>query len=114
WYIVRTLVPEGATKGAIEWTVTPNVVPGWRYRPVLQVSQLGYASAQPKRLVIEQDAADDTPSPITLYRVTAAGLQEVMQGVPQRWPGAFLRYTYLTYDFTGVTTPGMYEFGYRG
>src|SRR5690348_6146703 len=90
WYVVRTLVPQGATKGAIEWTVSPNVVPGWRYRPVLQVSQLGYASAQPKRLVIEQDAADDTPSPITLYRVTAAGLQEVMQGVPQRWPGAFL------------------------
>jgi len=114
WYIVRTLVPQGATKGAIEWTVTPNVVPGWRYRPVLQVSQLGYAPTQPKRLVIEQDASDRTAAPITLYRITATGPQEVIRGVPQRWPGQFLRYTYLTYDFTGVTQPGMYEFSYRG
>ena len=114
WYIVRTLVPQGATRGAIEWTVTPNVVPGWQYRPVLQVSELGYAPTQPKRLVIEQGTSDDTSSPVTLYRITATGLQEVMRGVPQRWPGDFLRYTYLTYDFTGITTPGMYEFGYRG
>ncbi|HEV7138297.1 MAG TPA: glycoside hydrolase family 9 protein [Steroidobacteraceae bacterium] len=114
WYIVRTLVPAGATRDAIEWTVTPNVVPGWHYKPVLQVSQLGYAPAQPKRLVIEQDASDDTPSPVTLYRVTPTGLEEVKRDTPQRWPGRFLRYTYLTYDFTGVTDPGMYEFGYRG
>ncbi len=114
WYIVRALVPQGASNDAVEWTVTPNVVPGWRYRPVLQVSQLGYAPAQPKRLVIEQDASDNTSSPITLYRITGTGLQEVMRGVPQRWPGRFLRYTYLTYDFTRITAPGMYEFGYRG
>jgi hypothetical protein len=114
WYIVRTLVPEGASKDAIEWTVTPNVVPGWHYKPVLQVSQLGYAPAQPKRLVIEQDARDATPSPVTLYRITHTGLEQVTQGMPQIWPGHFLRYTYLTYDFTGIEAPGMYEFGYRG
>lgn len=114
WYIVRTLVPEGASKDAIEWTVTPNVVPGWLYKPVLQVSQLGYAPAQPKRLLIEQDARDTTPSPVTLYRITATGREQVAQGLPTIWPGHFLRYTYFTYDFTAVAAPGMYEFGYRG
>ena len=114
WYIVRTLVPQGATQDAIEWTVTPNVVPGWRYKPVLQVSQLGYAPGQPKRLIIEQDARDLTASPLTLYRITTTGLEAVARGTPRRWPGHFLRYAYFTYDFTGVRIPGMYEFGYRG
>src|SRR6185312_4429591 len=114
WYIVRTPVPAGASRDAIEWTVTPNVVAGWRYEPVLQISQLGYAPGQPKRLVIEQDARDTSPSAVTLYRITGAGLQEAAHGMPQKWDGHFLRYTYLTYDFTGVTAPGMNEFGYRG
>lgn len=113
WFIVRTLVPAGATRDAIEWTVTPNVVPGWRYEPVLQVSQLGYAPAQPKRLVIEQDARDTTASPVSLYLLTPTGPEQVARGMPQRWQGQFLRYTYLTYDFSRVTTPGMYELGYR-
>lgn len=113
WYIVRTLVPAGASKGAIEWTVTPNVVPDWRYKPVLQVSQLGYAPAQPKKLVIEQDRLDDTASPVALYQITDTGLKEVARGVPEKWNGSFLRYNYFTYDFSKVTAPGMYEFGYR-
>ena len=54
WFIVRELVPAGAIHSAIEWTVTPNVIPGWKYRPVLQVSQLGYLTPQPKQLVIER------------------------------------------------------------
>ncbi|MDE2501305.1 MAG: glycoside hydrolase family 9 protein, partial [Alphaproteobacteria bacterium] len=113
WYIVRTLVPAGASKGAIEWTVTPNVIPDWRSKPVLQVSQLGYAPAQPKKLVIEQDKLDSTASPVVLYKITGTGLQEVARGVPATWNGDFLRYNYLTYDFSSVTAPGLYEFGYR-
>ncbi|MDE1987620.1 MAG: glycoside hydrolase family 9 protein [Alphaproteobacteria bacterium] len=113
WYIVRTLVPAGASKGAIEWTVTPNVIADWRSKPVLQVSQLGYAPAQPKKLVIEQDKLDSTASPVVLYKITDTGLQEVARGVPATWNGDFLRYNYLTYDFSSVTAPGLYEFGYR-
>ena len=114
WYIVRTTVPAGATKDAIEWTVTPNVIPGWQYTPVVEVSQLGYEPNEPKRAVIEQDARDAEASPITLYRITDTGLAKVQQGTPARWNGSFLRYTYLTYDFSNVTQPGMYELGYRG
>jgi endoglucanase len=112
WFIVRELIPAGATSSAIEWTVTPNVVPGWKYKPVLQVNQLGYHSLQPKRLVIEQDPTDSTVQMVHLYRLTSSGKVEVKTGAPENW-GRFLRYTYLTWDYSDVTTPGMYQIAYR-
>ncbi|HEY5346864.1 MAG TPA: cellulase N-terminal Ig-like domain-containing protein, partial [Rhizomicrobium sp.] len=114
WYIVRTTVPAGASADAIEWTVTPNVVPGWRYTPVIQVSQLGYEPGQPKKALIEQDRLDLMADPVTLYRITETGLQPVQSGVAAKWNGDFLRYNYFSYDFSNVTAPGMYELGYRG
>jgi len=113
WYIVRQPVKAGATARAVEWLVTPNVVPNWRYHPVIQVSQLGYAPAQPKRAVFELDPADPVDAPAQLFRLDADGRQAVMAGVPQAW-GEFLRYRYLTFDFSRVTRPGMYQIGYRG
>jgi endoglucanase len=59
WFVVRSLVPAGVSKGAIEWIVTPHVVPGWREQPVVQVSQVGYHPRQRKVAVIELDAGDD-------------------------------------------------------
>ncbi|MFP5393980.1 MAG: glycoside hydrolase, partial [Gammaproteobacteria bacterium] len=113
WYIVRSAIPAGATTRAIEWIVTPNVIQGWKYEPVLQVSQIGYASRQPKQLVIEQDAGDRRADPVELYELTAQGRQRVRTGKPAHW-GEFLRYHYLTYDFSDVTKPDMYALGYRG
>ena len=112
WFIVRGLVPAGATKGAVEWTVTPNVIPGWKYAPVLQVSQLGYTTHQPKRLVIEQDPTDATTDTAHLWKLTPAGRTEVKSGMPASW-GRFLRYGYRTWDFSDVTQPGMYIVTYR-
>lgn len=111
WFIVRGKVASGATKNAIEWIVTPNVVAGWRYEPVIQVSQVGYAPAQPKRAVIELDAATEALQPATLYRLGANGRTEVMRAAPQPW-GNFLRYRYATFDFSQVREPGMYVVGY--
>jgi endoglucanase len=113
WFIVRQPIAAGATRNAVEWIVTPNVVPNWRYEPVIQVSQIGYAPGQPKRAVIETDPADATDAPVQLFRVGEDGRREVMAGAPQPW-GAFLRYRYLTYDFSRVTEPGTYQIGYRG
>jgi hypothetical protein len=112
WFIVRDLVPANATRGAIQWTVTPHVIPGWKYQPVLQVSQLGYHTRQPKQLVIEQDPADRGTEIVHLYRLTPEGPQEVKRGTPAEW-GRFLRYGYRTWDFSDVTTPGMYQIAYR-
>lgn len=112
WYILRSEVPEGATKNAIEWIVTPNVVKNWRYSPVIQVSQLGYGAHQAKKIVIEQDALDTKADRVTLSRLTEDGKKLVRQGKPEVW-GRFLRYHYLTYDFSDVTEPGMYVVSYR-
>ncbi|RZJ08828.1 MAG: glycoside hydrolase [Rubrivivax sp.] len=113
WYIVRSAIPAGATANAVEWVVTPNVIPGWKYEPVLQVSQVGYAPGQRKKLVIEQDALDRRADDVSLYRLTAAGRQLVRKTKPAPW-GKFLRYHYLNLDFSDVREPGMYVFAYRG
>jgi endoglucanase len=111
WFIVRGLVPAGAAAGAIEWIVTPNVVEGWKYRPVVQVSQVGYATAQPKRAVIELDPTDQDIKHVRLYRLASDGRREMMAGAPEKW-GNFLRYTYYTFDFSKVAEPGMYQLAY--
>jgi hypothetical protein len=111
WYIVRSNIAAGATKGAIEWIVTPNVVPNWRYDPVIQVSQVGYAPAQPKRAVIELDATTTKFETATLYRLGDKGRTKVMSAAPTAW-GNFLRYRYATFDFSAVREPGMYVVGY--
>ena len=58
WFIVRSLVPAGATDNAIEWLITPNAVDDYTYSPVVQVSQVGYHPAQEKIAVIETDKLD--------------------------------------------------------
>jgi len=112
WFIVRTSVPAGVTNGAVEWTVTPTVVEGWMYEPVIQVSQLGYHPAESKKVVIEQDGNDMEASELRLYRMTEEGRELVSEGKTDYW-GEFLRYNYYIYDFTEVTRTGLYQFEYR-
>jgi len=111
WFIVRGVVPAGATKNAVEWVVTPNVVEGWKYEPVIQVSQVGYAPDQPKKAIIELDPADREVKRVRLFRLTENGRKEVASAMPEKW-GDFLRYTYHSFDFSGVREPGMYVVGY--
>ena len=111
WFILRGAIPAGATTNALEWVVTPNVKPGWKYDPVIQVSQVGYAPQQPKKAVFELDPTDTEVRPATLYRLTESGREKVLEETPRRW-GDFLRYRYHTLDFTKVTKPGMYVVGY--
>ncbi|KPK85613.1 MAG: glycoside hydrolase, partial [Bacteroides sp. SM23_62_1] len=112
WYIVRSAVPPGATKGAVEWVVTPNVVPGWKYRPVIHISQVGYYPHQPKKAIIEQDKTDNEPGEVILYRITSTGKELIKKQKPESW-GTFLRYNYMTFDFTEVQDPGLYLLSYR-
>lgn len=113
WYIVRTSIPVNATRNAIEWIVTPNVVAGWKYEPVLQISQIGYTPGQEKKLIIEQDATDLNADEVSVYQLTENGKQKVRSGAPKTW-GDFLRYHYLTYDFSDIKTAGSYVLEYRG
>jgi hypothetical protein len=108
WFVVRSLVPKGATKGAIEWQVTPHAIEGWKADPVVQVSQVGYHPAQQKIAVIELDENDKNIQKASLLRVGEnGGYQTILQKAPKSW-GRFLRYNYLQFDFTSVQMPGIY------
>jgi len=107
WYIVRTSVPAGATKNAIEWIITPNVVPGWKYGPVIHVSQVGYHPDQPKKAIIEFDKTDISQAETELCRILETGPAVIKRGRPEDW-GTFLRYNYKTFDFSDIRDPGMY------
>ena len=114
WFVVRELVPAGATTGAIEWTIQPHVIDGWQYAPVVQVSQVGYHPAQRKVAVIEHDARDTETTTARLVRLGADGAEVVTEAEPALWDGDFLRYQYRLFDFSDVTAPGLYAVEYRG
>lgn len=112
WYIVRGVIPADKTKGALEWIVTPHVIKNWVYEPVIQVSQVGYGTAQPKQVVIEQDKRDTKASEIKIYKLSESGKTLVKNSKVKPW-GNFLRYQYMTYDFSDIKEPGMYQINYR-
>lgn len=112
WFLVRSLIRAGATKGAVRWKMTPNAVASWRRPPVIGISQIGYHPLQDKRAVIELDPRTDTLASGTLLRVDAAkGLVPVLEQPVARW-GRFLRYDYAIFDFTAVREPGAYVVRY--
>jgi hypothetical protein len=112
WFVVRSLVPKGATAGAVEWLVSPHAIPGWTSPPVVQVSQVGYHPKQQKWAVVETDPADTRRPPVTLLRVSEnGGFEKALEAQPQEW-GRFLRYRYYRFDFTRVERPGMYVVRY--
>ncbi len=111
WFVLRSEIAKGATKGAVRWLITPTVTQDWRYQPVVQTSQVGYLPHQPKRAVIETDRRDAETLGAELVRITAEGEQTVKTILPTVW-GQFLRYRYLTADFSSVTEPGLYQIRY--
>lgn len=112
WFVLRSEIAPGATKGAVKWLITPNSVPEWRYKPVVQTSQVGYHPAQSKVAVIELDARDCADPSATLVRLTESGERTVKEMKAESW-GKFLRYNYLCADFSDVTEEGMYKVKYR-
>ncbi|MFW5718513.1 MAG: glycoside hydrolase family 9 protein, partial [Spirochaetota bacterium] len=112
WFIVRSPVPAGATSGAVEWTVTPNAIPGWTSEPVVQVSQVGYHPDQPKYAIVEIDRHVAERLPVVITRIHPDGRrEEIRSETPPDW-GRFLRYDYLRLDFSDVREPGLYVASY--
>ncbi len=112
WFVVRSLVASGAVKNAVEWIITPNVIPGWIGDPVIHVSQIGYHPSQPKSAFIELDKNDTKRNNIELVRVAADGSR---QPVLSEKPGeavSFLRYNYLELDFSKARDPGLFIIKY--
>ncbi len=112
WFIIRTEVPEGETKSAVEWVVSPNVLPDWRYKPVIHLSQIGYHPNQKKVVIIECDLRNNIQEKVLLKRILSNGeLKIVQSGIPENW-GKFIRYQYLRYDFSEIDEDGLYIITY--
>ncbi len=112
WFVLRSEIARGSTKGAVRWVITPEVDFSWRYQPVVQTSQVGYQSRQPKHIVIETDKRDENVSEASLFSIDAQGEHLVRTVKPTVW-GDFLRYRYLTLDLSDVVEPGLYRVRYR-
>ncbi|MCF7885804.1 MAG: glycoside hydrolase family 9 protein [Candidatus Marinimicrobia bacterium] len=113
WFVVRSLIREGATKGAVEWKVTPNVIPEWEYGPIVHTSQVGYYPNQKKKAIIELDGRTKSLQTAKLKRIDPqGGFEIVLSDKPTNW-GSYLRYKYAIFDFTKITEPGTYlvEYG---
>jgi len=112
WFVLRSEIPAGATKGAVRWYIEPSVVEGWRYKPVVQTSQVGYHPLQPKRAIIETDRRAEPLKTATLVKYGSEGEQEVKEINIKNWDGSFLRYRYLEADFSDITEDGLYAVRY--
>ncbi|MBW6526714.1 glycoside hydrolase family 9 protein [Sphingomonas sp. RHCKR7] len=114
WFVLRSMLPTGRTGAALEWTIRPTSVPGWRRAPVIAHSQLGYTPGGRKVATIELDRADTRALAPRLLRVGADGaMTPVTIPAAERW-GHYLRYAYLRLDFTAVRQPGLYVLEYGG
>jgi hypothetical protein len=111
WFVLRSEIAKGATKGAVRWLITPEVDSHWRYQPVIQTSQIGYQTQQQKCIVIETDKRDNTIEPLQVVRIDAEGETVVRTIQPKVW-GNFLRYRYLTADLSDITEAGLYQLRY--
>lgn len=112
WFVVRSLVPRGATKKAIEWVITPHVMPGFKYEPVIHISQVGYHPDQKKIAYIELDKRETNIRNVILYKVSPDGkYQTVVDQKPKEW-GQYLRYKYALLDFSDVKESGIYLIKY--
>lgn len=113
WFVVRSCVPAGATKGAVEWIIEPNVLPNWQYQPVIQISQIGYHPNQEKIAIIECDAQHKVNDEIKLQQILPSGEKKViLSAKPEPW-GKFTRYQYLRFDFSEIKIPGLYIISYE-
>ncbi len=112
WFVVRTLIPSGATGKVVEWYLRPHTIPNWKRTPNIGFSQAGYHPDQQKISVIELDK-NDTPLPkATVLQLTASGDEvEKLTADVKPW-GEYLRYQYATFDFSPIKEPGLYVIKY--
>lgn len=107
WFVLRSEIPSGVTKGAVRWRITPSVTKGWQYKPVIQTSQIGYLCGQKKEAIIELDKRASVSGNAGIYKLTPKGEQLISELQPVEW-GSFLRYKYYKVDFSNINADGLY------
>src|ERR1051325_8856279 len=115
WFVLRSLIPSGKTRGAIVWHIRPEVIPNWTRPPVIAHSQVGYAPGFSKVAVLELDPNYMATKTARVLRLMEDGsYKQVFEG-PITPSTPWLRYVYSKFDFTSVKDPGLYvvEYGDR-
>ncbi len=114
WFVVRSLIPAGATGNAVVWHVHPNVIKGWVRQPVVSFNQAGYTPGRSKVALIELDPNFHAPAEAVLEKLPADGImQQVLRAKIKPW-GKWTRYNYASFDFSSVREPGIYAISYAG
>lgn len=111
WFVINCELPAGTTKKVIDLIIRPKVIETWKSAPTIQHSQVGYHPNAPKQAVIELDKNDTDRFPIVLKKITEDGPTQVYVANGNEW-GSFLRYNYLTFDFSQIKEEGLYELCY--
>ena len=114
WFVVRTLIPAGKSKGALVWHVKPNVIKNWVRDPVVSFNQAGYTPERSKVALVELDPNMKAPKTIKLLKIDGDGGAKVaLEGTIEPW-GRWTRYDYARFDFSRVKEPGVYAISYAG
>jgi hypothetical protein len=114
WFVLRSLIPAGKTKGAIVWHIRPDVIPNWTRPPMIAHSQVGYAPGFAKVAVLELDPQFSGPQTAKVLRLMADGSYTQAFEGPITPVTPWLRYVYSKFDFTAVREPGLYVIEYAG
>ena len=112
WFVVRSLIPSNKTGKVIEWYLSANTIKDWKRQPVIGFSQVGYNPEQQKVAVIELDKNDTPLKTASLFQVMPDGqyVEKFTQDV-KLW-GPYLRYNYITFDFSSIKDNGLYFIRY--
>ncbi|HSH19889.1 MAG TPA: glycoside hydrolase family 9 protein, partial [Draconibacterium sp.] len=112
WFVVRSEIQSGATKNAVEWLVEPKVIKGFKQKPVVHVSQIGYHPNQQKIATLELDKAEQKVGKIALLRMFENGDFDILKKeTPAKW-GKYLRFNYYQFHFSEIKEPGIYQVQY--
>ncbi len=112
WFVVRSEVPAGAVKNAVEWLVEPAISQNFKQAPVVHVSQVGYHEKQSKIASVELDKSETNVAEVSLLRLSEnGGFQKIKSEKPEFW-GKYLRFNYYQFDFSEIETPGIYQVQY--
>ncbi|MBQ0141551.1 MAG: glycoside hydrolase family 9 protein, partial [Prevotellaceae bacterium] len=112
WFVLRSVLPKGKTGKVMTWIVEPNAIKDWIREPNIGFSQVGYMPDQPKVAVIELDKTDKVHPSASLFRIMDDGTtKEVFHNAITTW-GRYYKYNYVKFDFSSVTTPGIYYIKY--
>ncbi|NVK56567.1 MAG: glycoside hydrolase family 9 protein [Alteromonadaceae bacterium] len=112
WFVVRGLLP-GNQKGTLaKWQLTATTDDNWQRAPVIGHSQVGYLPGQTKRAVIELDANARMDKQAELHKINPDGSSTVVKKAKPVKQDNYTRYQYAAFDFSDVSTPGIYQLRY--